>query len=39
MLKKKVCDDTAGVAALRRGYQQTLYFEQMATATHKFMNY
>ena len=39
MLKKKVFDDTAGVAALRWRYQQALYFEQIATFSPKFMNY
>ena len=35
MLKKKEFDYTAGVAALRRGYN----FEQIATGLHKFMNF
>ena len=39
MLKKKEFDYTAGVAALRRGCKQALYFEQIATDLHKFMNY
>ncbi len=38
MLKKKEFDYTADVAALRRGCKQTLYFEQIATDPHKFMN-
>ena len=39
MLKKKEFDYTAGVATLRRGCKQALYFEQIATGLHKFMNY
>ncbi len=39
MLKKKGFDYTTGVAALRRGCKQALYFEQIATGLHKFMNY
>ena len=39
MLKKKVFDEPAFVAALRRGHRQRLYFEQIAVFHHKFMNY
>ena len=39
MLKKKDFGDTTVVAALRRGYRQRLYFEQIAVFRHKFMNY
>ena len=39
MLKKKYFGDAAVVAALRRGYLQRLYFEQIAVFRHKFMNY
>ncbi len=38
MLKKKVFDYPAGVAALRRGHKQMLYFEQIVTGSHKFVN-
>jgi len=34
MLKKKVFDDAAVVAALRRGHRQELYFEQIAVFLH-----
>ncbi len=39
MLKKKDFDDAVVVAALRRGYRQSFYFEQIAVFRHKFMNY
>jgi len=39
MLKKKVFDDAAVVAALRRGHRQWLYFEQIAVFRHQFMYY
>ena len=39
MLKKKEFDYTAGVAVLRRGCKQAIYFEQIATGLHRFMNY
>jgi hypothetical protein len=38
MLKKKVFDYPAGVAALRRGHKQKLYFKQIVTGYHKFVN-
>jgi len=34
MLKKKVFDDSAVAAALRRGHRQELYFEQIAVFRH-----
>jgi hypothetical protein len=34
MVKKKVFDDAAVVAALRRGHRQELYFEQIAAFRH-----
>ena len=34
MVKKKVFDDAAVVAALRREHRQELYFEQIAAFSH-----
>jgi len=39
MLKQKVFDEAAVVAALRRGHRQWLYFEQIAVFRHSFMNF
>ncbi len=38
MLKKEVFDYPAGVAVLRRGHTKMLYFEQIVTGRHKFVN-
>jgi hypothetical protein len=38
MLKKKVFDHAAAIAALWRRYGQLLYFEHIAADRHKFMN-
>jgi hypothetical protein len=38
MLKKKVFDHAATIAALWGRYGQLLYFEQIAAGRHKFMN-
>jgi hypothetical protein len=38
MLRKKVFDHAATIAALWGRYEQLLYFEQIAANRHKFMN-
>jgi hypothetical protein len=38
LLKKKVFDHAATIAALWGRYGQLLYFEQIAAGRHKFMN-